>query len=229
MMGIDPTDRFERALAAAREYDPDVYWFTGDFCAREPQPWVFDFLAPRLTALGKPYVIAAGNHDERAMMRAAFDLPGAETDPVLQQMDIKGRQFLVLDTRYGIMEEEQLNWLEEELRQFPHADIIMHHPPFKMGLPFMDDNYALRDTERLHELLFGLDRPVRVFCGHYHCQRFLRHRNVLVHLCPPTSFFIQPNAPEFVQDFLPPAYQQIEYRADGEVRVVPVYVGETKA
>ena len=226
-MGICPETRLHQVLEAARVYNPDIYWLTGDFCAREPQPWAFESLAPLLEKLNKPYILAPGNHDERAMMRAAFpDLPGSETEPILQSLEIKGRQFLVLDTRYGVMESEQVNWLEEKLKEFPYADLIMHHPPFKMGLPFMDNNYALRDTERLHEVLFSLDRPVRVFCGHYHCARFLQRRNVTVHLGAPTSFFIHPNAPEFVQDFHPPAYTQIEYFDDGEVRVVPVYVAE---
>ena len=226
-MGICPVTRFHQALAAARAYDPDVYWFTGDFCARDPQAWVFESIKPQLESLGKPYLLAPGNHDARSMLRAAFpELPGSEEEPILQSLEIKGRQFLALDTRYGVMESEQVNWLEEKLKEFPYADLIMHHPPFKMGLPFMDNNYALRDTERLHEVLFHQDRPVRVFCGHYHCARFLQRRNVTVHLGAPTSFFIHPDAPEFVQDFLPPAYTQIEYHADDEVRVIPVYVDE---
>ena len=225
MMDVYTTKRFNRVLEHAMSYAPDAYFFTGDFSAREPQEWVYESLRPRLDALGVPTVILPGNHDDRTMMRKYFDLPGQGDEPVLRLVSLKSQVFLCLDTRYGKLEEAQLSWLTDRLKAHPGAHIVMHHPPIKMGLPFMDNNYALDDTGALREVLHRQAGVVHVFCGHYHSGRTVYEGNLAVHLCPPSSFFIAPDAVEFEQDFLPPAYQRLEWSDDGHLRIMPIYLG----
>ena len=195
-MDVATAARFSRVLDHAQAYAPDAYFFTGDFCAREPQSWVYEELAPRLAALRAPTVIIPGNHDSRPLMRQYFDLPGSEDEPILQDLTLAGQTFLFLDTRFGILEDSQLNWLTSKLEHTPEAHLVMHHPPVKMGVAFMDDNYALRDTDRLLDLMHARERTTHVFCGHYHSGRTVYDANLAVHLCPPTSFFIKPEAVE---------------------------------
>ena len=224
MMDVPTANRFARVLEHARAYGPDAYFFTGDFSAREPQEWVYESLAPLLANLDKPTVLLPGNHDDRAMMRHHFDLPGGDEEPILQELTLHGQTFLFLDTRFGVLEDNQLSWLATKLKDLAGAHIVMHHPPIRMGVAFMDNNYALRDNERLRELLHAQASTVHVFCGHYHSGRTVYEGNLAVHLCPPTSFFIKPEAVEFEQDFLPPAYQQLEWSDDGHLRVTPIYL-----
>ncbi len=228
-MDLPVMERFERVLAHAHAFDPDAYFLTGDFCAREPKEWVFEWLAPRLKALGKPTILLPGNHDDREMMRRQLDLPGTGNDPIVQELHLGEQSFLFLDTRYAEVGEDQVDWLRGKFEQYPEAHVVMHHPPIKMGLPFMDDNYSLRGAGPLQSLLRERPDNVHVFCGHYHCGRTVRDENLLVHLCPPTSFFIKPHAEAFEQDFLPPAYQQLIWTNEDHLRVIPVFVTESPA
>lgn len=228
-MGVDVMERFEAVLEHAASANPDAIFLTGDFCAQEPKEWAFEWLAPKLNGLGIPYVVLPGNHDDRVMMRRHFELPGHENEPILQQLELKGQQFVFLDTRYGELEEGQLNWLEARMKAHPSSVVVMHHPPILVGQPFMDNNYALRNTGRLAEIFRAAVVPVHVFCGHYHSGKTVQQGNVVVHLCPPTSFFIKPHAEEFEQDYLPAAYQQLVWTDEKQLRVTPVYLTEGAA
>lgn len=227
MMGLDMVERFERVLAHAAAFEPDAYFFTGDFCAMEPTDWAFHWLADRLKHLEKPYYLLPGNHDDRMLMRKYFPLPGQGDSPIVQRVQLKGQVFLLLDTRYAQLDAEQENWLRAALEADPGAVVVMHHPPIKLGQPFMDNKYSLQEAEGIQSILREALSPVHVFCGHYHSARTVFDENLIVHLCPPTSFYIKPGVEEFEQDLLPPGYLQISWTSDQRLRVTPVYVTES--
>ncbi|OAV44138.1 metallophosphoesterase [Lewinella sp. 4G2] len=227
LMGLDVVARFERVMAHAAKFQPDVYFFTGDFCAAMPEEREIFWLGNRLFELEVPYFVVPGNHDDRTMLRNAFELPGDGDEPILQRVTIKDRTFLLLDTRYAKVGDAQINWLREQLKDLGSANIIMHHPPLKVGKPFMDDNYSLDEAQKVLQVLQEHDAPVVVYCGHYHSSRTIIDGNVTVHICPPTSFFIKPDAAVFEQDELPPAYQQIVYVGTGKRTVTPFYLSES--
>ncbi len=223
-MGLDVEKRFRSVLADARALEPDAYFLTGDFCAHEPQAGVYDRLKNLLGDLGVPVCITAGNHDSREMLRHAFDLGGAAQDPIYYHRQIGGRSFLFLDTSMGIVDDAQLDWLSDRLAAYPESEIVMHHPPVQLGIPFMDGKYPLRGTERLHEILTADGVTRRIFCGHYHSVRVVTHRNLQVYLCPPTSFFIDARAEEFLLRERNPAYHYLEWTDDGDFRCANIVV-----
>jgi hypothetical protein len=83
----------------------------------------------------------------------------------------------------------------------------MHHPPALMGIPFMDNTYALEDRDEILGLLLNHPDPIQVFCGHYHGQKSLYIQHVAIHITP--SLFVQIN--QFEQDFVID-HQRIAYR-----------------
>lgn len=226
LMHLDVNERLERVLRHASALDPDAYFLTGDFCARDPEQEVYHRLRPVLDALHKPYYLAPGNHDNRQMMRNAFFLEGHGESPIKGLVRVKGRDFLFLDSSAGVVDDEQVNWLAKAITIYPEAAVVMHHPPVLMGVPFMDNKYPLRDTQNLLHILTSDGRRRRIFCGHYHTSRAVNHENLEVFLCPPTSFFLDSTHPEFKQEHLPPGYQMMEWTDDGDFRCVPYYVGE---
>ena len=223
-MGLDVEERWLRVLQHARDYAPDAFFLTGDFCAHEPAAHVYRRMAGHLRELKVPVFLTPGNHDDRTFMRNYFPLDGEGNESIYGIAELKGHIFLFLDTLDGSLNNEQEDWLEAKLREYPGAHIVKHHPPFPLGIPFMDRKYPLRHNERLLELLRSTPGNTQVFCGHYHSGRSVRTDYCTVHLCPPTSFFINPTAEEFTRDELPPAYQQLEWTEEGELRVVPIYV-----
>lgn len=227
LMGLDVGARLEAVLQLAVTLRPDALFLTGDFCAHEPVADVYHRLRRRLDRLPVPYFLTAGNHDDRRMLRDAFSLPGSGNLGINQVVHLKDRSFLFLDSSPGYVDEQQLQWLAEALADFPHADVVMHHPPVALGIRFMDGKYPLQDTDRLLELLTTDGNRRRIFCGHYHANRLVSHKNLDVLLCPPTSFFINPSAPDFEMDPHPPGCQLMEWTAEGDFRYT-VYAAPVK-
>ena len=227
LMDLDVNERLQRVLDHAAAREPDAYFITGDCCAMEPLQDVFYRLRPRLDALGKPYYITPGNHDDRRMLRNAFYLDGHGDEPIKGLVRVNDRNFLFLDTCPARVDEEQVNWLAAALAEYPEADLVMHHPPVPLGVNFMDTKYPLQDTDALLDVLLGTDQPRRVFCGHFHSGRTVQHGPLEVHLCPPTSFFIDPEPEDFHQEFLPPAYLWLEWAEDGSFRAAPTFVASS--
>lgn len=224
LMGLGVLDRFKQVLEHSRSFEPDAYFLTGDFCAHDPVQEVYHQLRSLLDNLTKPYYLTPGNHDNRAMMRNAFFLEGHEQQPIKGVVKVKDRYFIFLDSSAGTVDKEQLGWLTKALGQYPQSDIVIHHPPMKMGVSFMDEKYPLKDTDKLLGILRSDGRHRRIFCGHYHTGRMMTHQNLSIHLCPPTSFFINPNADSFEQEFLPPAYLRLSWDEEGNFRSIPTYV-----
>ncbi|MCP9237086.1 metallophosphoesterase [Lewinella sp. JB7] len=218
LMGLDVTGRLEDVLQLAEELDPDAYFFTGDFCAHEPVQEVYHRLRERLDRLPAPYYLTAGNHDDREMMRRAFDLPGRGQEGICGRVAVHDQSFLFLDSSPGFVDDQQLDWLTEALVEHPVSDIVIHHPPIALGVKFMDAKYPLRKTERLLRLITEDGVRRRVFCGHYHSVRTVSHGNLDVYLCPPTSFFIDPAADEFSMVERAPGCQLLEWTYGGDFR-----------
>lgn len=224
LMGLDVNDRLSRVLAHAAAREPDAFFLTGDFCAAEPVQDVYYRLRPLLDELAVPYYLTPGNHDDREMMRNAFFLEGHNDAPIKGLVRVADRYFLFLDSATGHIDDGQLEWLRTAVARYPYADVVMHHPPILLGVTFMDKKYPLRENGELLDILAADGRHRTVFCGHYHSHRTVTRDRLTVHLCPPTSFYINPDADRFEQQMLPPAYQILEWSLDGALRVIPTYV-----
>ncbi|WP_187270993.1 metallophosphoesterase [Neolewinella aurantiaca] len=224
LMGLDVNARLDKVLAHLMKREPDAIFLTGDFCAAEPKQEIFHMLRARLDPLGVPYYLTPGNHDDRVMLRNAFFLGGHNQDPIRGLVRVKDQDFLFLDSSMGKVDSNQIEWLGRALQNSPDASVVLHHPPVPMGVTFMDNTYPLKQTNDLIKLLTTDRRPRKVFCGHFHSGRTVRWKNLEVHLCPPTSFFINPDNTAFQQEMLPPAYLMLEWMEDGSFRSTPSYV-----
>ena len=225
-MDLDVEARFLSVLRTAALYDPDALFITGDCCAQEPVASVYTRMAPLTERLGVPVHIIPGNHDDRAMLRASFDLPGQDQEPICYERTIGQEVFLFLDTSTGKVGDNQLDWLEAALASRRNANVVMHHPPIPCGVEHMDAKYPLLATERLLHLLTHDGSRRRIFCGHYHASRTVMYRNLEVYLCPPTSFFIDPRGTNFHLQHRPPGFLLLEWPGNGQFRCADIVVEE---
>ncbi|WP_083810330.1 phosphodiesterase [Pantoea sp. At-9b] len=173
---------------------PDVVVITGDLVdfglAEEYQT-----LRQALAELQLPYLLMPGNHDDRQALRDAFPehryLQQGET--LHWQQHVKGVNLLALDSSvpqqpWGYVDEAQLQWLDEKLKQAPHtpALVMLHHPPFMTGIGHMD-RQPLRNPEALAAVISQYPQVERVLSGHLHRSIQARFAGTLACTAPGVS------------------------------------------
>jgi len=176
--------RFDTEVNLARTLDaverlairPDAIVFTGDLTdLGEPEAYraLRAAVEPVAQRLGAPLIWVAGNHDERPALRS--EMLGLEPtqEPVTGVWDLGGLRLIALDStvpgwHHGDLDEQQLAWLGEQLREpAPFGTILaLHHPPLPSHIPLFDI-LELRHQDRLAEVIAGTD--VRgIIAGHLH-------------------------------------------------------------
>ena len=189
-------------LAAAVErlaaLDPpaDAVFVTGDL-VDVPDADSYAQLRRLLDPLPVPVYLIPGNRDDRAALRAAFAdagyLPGegAFLHYAVEHLPVR---FLALDTvkagaKTGEMCRERLAWLEDRLAEAPERPtvILMHHPPFKTGVPFMDGQ-DFEGADAFAEIVGARGNVERVLCGHLHRPIQRRFAGTLACVAPSTAF-----------------------------------------
>ncbi|MFC7432677.1 MULTISPECIES: metallophosphoesterase [unclassified Agrococcus] len=177
---VDSTAALAHALERleASGVRPDALVLSGDLADRgEPEAYVRmrALVAPAAERMGAALVVATGNHDDRAALRA--HLLGDDSQPADRPLHAVHRvgdlRIVVLDSsvpgaHWGAVDDEQLAWLADELRtSAPLGTIlVLHHPPAPTLLD-LALTVELRGQERLAEVLRGTDVRA-ILAGHVH-------------------------------------------------------------
>jgi len=123
-----------------------------------------------------PLFVVPGNHDSREPFRDAFSnlssmpkegfIDWAET---VEDTRIIGLDTLVEGQGAGLLRQESLNFLEAELSRAMNSAVvvILHHPPLRTGIQFMDA-IGLGNTADLAQILEQTNADVSVLAGHVH-------------------------------------------------------------
>jgi 3',5'-cyclic-AMP phosphodiesterase len=154
---------------------PDALLVSGDL-ADSAADAEYDRVRELLAPLGTPAHVLPGNHDDRAVLRRQFGLPGGEADPVCYAVDLGPLRLVVLDSTIpgedgGALYGGRLEWLERELAAAPEQPtlIALHHPPLLTGIPAWDA-IGLADADRnaLGEVVARHAQVRRIVAGHVH-------------------------------------------------------------
>ena len=224
LFGIPTRELFEDVLAHVERSGlrPDHVVVTGDHTHDElPETYaaVREELAPFLDRLW----LVPGNHDDRAVLRAAFDdrIPGDGAGQVTFSFRAGDWLCLGLDTQVpgavgGRLGAEQVDWIRAQLDEHrPGAAVLfMHHPPVELGLAWLD-RIGLEDAKLLQDLLEEDPRVRLVCCGHVHHEFSTRVGSAEIVTVPSTGLQFSPvsEVAEFVA--APPGYRMIELGVDG--------------
>lgn len=145
--GIAPLPRLERVIDAilALPNRVDAVLVSGDL-TDDALPGSYEQVRRAVGRLGVPFHVLPGNHDDRARMREAFDLPGAGAEPINYAVEVGDLRLVVFDSIVpghdpGAYPPDQLAWLDEELgRASEHPTLLaMHHPPLATGIREWDE------------------------------------------------------------------------------------------
>ena len=176
-LGVGPMDTLAIVTAAIRALPdrPQAVLVTGDLTS-DGSPDQYAQLAAALAELELPVFALPGNHDSRAALRAAFDVPGQGDDPIQYAVELEGLRVLMLDTLRpghagGELGPARLAWLKRELASRREAPtlVAMHHPPIDTGIVGMDAiGLPGDDRAALATLLPEHPQVVGLIAGHVH-------------------------------------------------------------
>ncbi|HEX5194637.1 MAG TPA: metallophosphoesterase [Solirubrobacteraceae bacterium] len=174
---VSPAAALARAVDALRTSPdpPDAVVVTGDLANRGKRKQ-YAAVREQLERLGVPSVVLAGNHDDRAKMREAFELPGDRDDPIHSVTDLGPLRLVALDTMIpgkagGALRETELQWLERSLDDEPERPTVvaLHHPPVVTGVPPWDAT-VIGPVERraLDRVVSRHPQVLALIAGHLH-------------------------------------------------------------
>ncbi len=176
LWGLDPHDRVDRCLSDIGRWHGDAEFcvITGDLTDKG-EPDAYAWLAERLRHFSLKTFVIIGNHDDRTAL--CDGIPGVPRDPngfIQYGHDTEAGRFLFLDTYKGPVSEGQycdkrLGWLEAELANAADRPVwlFMHHPPFDIGIHYMD-RIKLEDHEPFAEVISRHPDVRHIFFGHVH-------------------------------------------------------------
>lgn len=173
---------------------PDLLLLTGDL-TEHGDVASFALLADELRALPVPAWLIPGNHDTRDGLAAAFPHIPRNAEGFFQYaFEAGGLRLLMLDTleegrHGGSFCERRAAWLADQLAAAPTAPtlVVMHHPPFTAGIPWMDTHPSEPWVARFGEVVRGHQQIVGVACGHLHRTILTRWNGLTMFACPSTA------------------------------------------
>ena len=194
---------------------PQLVVISGDL-ADTSLPAEYDHLTALLAPLQIPFAAVPGNHDDRALMRAALpDQPYASATGALNLVHQAGAlDIILLDSSvpgapHGTLDAATLSWLDATLAASTTrpALLFLHHPPFVTGITHMDVQ-NLRNAADLATLLHRHPRARLVAAGHVHRATLTTFAGIAATICPapnhavaldldahlPPSFRVEPPA-----------------------------------
>lgn len=169
--GIDPWAALAMALTRLAGLQADALLISGDI-AEAGDSGSYTRLASILAGLPLPLALLPGNHDRRAALHAAF--PGHWDNPEMlcRRFDLGPLTLLLLDSLvpgkpWGEIGSAQLHWLDANYPERRRSIVVLHHPPFAVGIPGMDE-IGCRGGEGLANWLLRRPQVEAVWCGHVH-------------------------------------------------------------
>ena len=194
-------------LFVAMPRRPDLLLATGDLTERGDEA-SYRRLRAILDTVPVPVLCAVGNHDLRSnFLRVFDDVPASDGGFVQYVVDTDTLRIVVLDTleegrHGGAFCTVRAAWLAARLAEAPDRPtlIVLHHPPFPTGIPWMTTDPREPWVHRLANAIAGHRQIVGMVCGHIHRAIFGRLDDTVVAVCPSTApavaLELQPMDPE---------------------------------
>jgi 3',5'-cyclic AMP phosphodiesterase CpdA len=208
---VDTAAALQRCIAELNRLRPRpaLVVISGDICDT-PSAEEYDHARRLLEALEIPFVLTAGNHDDRAQLRAAFpQADAAGTDAINLVRSVGELDVVIADTSvpraaHGFLEADTLHWLDATLSSAPDrpALLFMHHPPFVAGIAHMDAN-NLRNAGELGAIAGRHKRLQLIATGHLHRAISTSFAGIQTTVCPAPNHAIALD----LEDRLPLSFQ----------------------
>ncbi len=209
--GVDTRNNFIKILKKVSGIPHDMVVITGDLSFFDADIEVYQWIKNQLNIFDiKNYHIIGGNHDDAKTLAKSFNLEKDLHDDELYYFIEPN--FIFLDTIKGFCSEEQMKWFEKKILEIKDRNpiVFMHHPPFKSGVPHMDNKYAFEQPDQFSDICNLTKQDTYVFCGHYHNEISLLKNNINMFITPSTYLQIYMFKEDFEVDHRIPAFRIID-------------------
>jgi len=173
------------AAVLALHPHPDAVLVSGDL-ADTAAPEEYRIVRDALARLPMPVHVLGGNHDARDALQELFPVADTGSGEYRYVTEVGGVRLVVCDSTVPGRPEGRLDveWLEAQL-DAPRVVVAMHHPPFAVGMPALDEiALGAENTAALAALLERSPQVLRVICGHTHRAAFATLGGCGVFSCP---------------------------------------------
>jgi len=227
--GVNVRENFINILEKIRGIPADLLVINGDLCFSVGEQEIYNWIKEQLSSLPFDVAVTSGNHDDPVLLAAAFGKQAHLREEEFYYYEkFQDQHLIFLDTTKGTISRQQLTWLEEQLNTIPfEAFIFMHHPPVKVGVPYMDDQHSLRNMSDVQEVLLNFSGNAYVFSGHYHVEKVVQLENITLMVTPSCFFQINQFEEKFAVDHYDIAFRDIVWQ-DGQLRTAVHYQPGTK-
>lgn len=173
---LRPEDNFNRFISTVRNTPCDHIVLTGDVADTDGP---FDMVINRIQELPVSIQFVSGNHDPEDAYR---NLSQKKRYYVDYREDF---MVLYLDSSKGMIDSEQLRWMEDLLiNNSKDILIFVHHPILDCGNTVMDRMFPLLNRNEVKHILHRANNKVSIFCGHYHWDQEVRDGNITQYITP---------------------------------------------
>jgi Icc protein len=224
--GVDPVPRLEAVIEAIRALpnQADAVLVSGDL-THDGGPEEYRLARDLLERLESPLHVLPGNHDDRALLREAFDLPGVGDEPIDYTADVGELRLVLLDSNVpgqdpGAFDPEQLRWLDRELGAGGERPTLLalHHSPMPTAVQEWDGiNMPVEEREALAEVVGRHPHLRAIVGGHLHRIAASTLAGCPVISAPSTYFQARPDFESEGVDFVDPPGFAIHALLDGEL------------
>jgi 3',5'-cyclic AMP phosphodiesterase CpdA len=166
-------------LQKAKKEHVELLLLTGDI-VNFPSPASVEYVCERLKRTGIPWLYIAGNHDwhyeglegSLELLRTTWIekslLPLYQgRNPLFYSEVIKGINFVGIDNSTGLVRQEQIEFLKEQLQR-KEPIILLSHIPYDI----QDESRPNDMAAFVHTLLSNRSKIVGIFTGHSHHSAF---------------------------------------------------------
>jgi 3',5'-cyclic AMP phosphodiesterase CpdA len=224
--GVDPVPHLEAVVEAIRSLPnkADAVLVSGDL-THDGGLAEFRLARELLERLEAPLHVLPGNHDDRALLREVFDLPGKEAEPINYSVDVRDLRLVAFDSNVrgqdpGRYDPQQLRWLDSKLRAQPDRPTLlaMHHPPLATAVREWDGiNLERGQREALAEVVARHPQLRAIVGGHLHRIAASTLAGCPVISAPSTYLQARPDFESEGVDFVPMPGFAIHALLDGEL------------